>query len=713
MATLEKIREKGKWLLIGFVGVALFSFVIGDAFRSGSSYSNSKRENVVTVNGETVHYQDFMKKVEERSNAMKRSNPNRSFTDDEGNQIRQSMLNEEIQNILFNETVEKLGLTVSKDELKEMVLGNNVSPVLQQIPDFQNPQTGQFDQASLKRFLQMVEGDNHEYPEEYQPQLEEMKQAWLNVEKQIIQERLQRKFSALLISAILVNDVEAQAAYDNNKTSVDFEYVAQSIYTIPDDGIEVSDAEIQKLYNERKESHKQEKAQVIDFIAVNVLPDQADFAAIEANLSSIKERLATATNIRELMLQSRSEVSYVDAFVAYNSLTEEQKVFVNANTVGAIEGPVLNNGVYSLYKLEDAKTAPDSVKVNLISLPIWDEKELTHLTDSLMKVLKGGTSFADMALGATGGQSNGEMGWITEVQLSSQTDAKFKDEIFAATLNVPFVAKSNSGAFLVQVTEKTAPVKKYKLASIQTTVKPSQETKTRIYNALSQFVSTNHSVAALKEKADEAGYRITTDVEVSQNQINIHGIQGTRQVIQWAFNNKKGAISDIYEVQNSEYFVVAALENSLEKGYRSLESVSEMLKRELMNEKKGAKLAADLQAKNLTSLEEYAAAMNTSVQEVKFLTFATSNISGIGSEPILNVEVPRLAVNQLTAPIIGKNRVFVVNVTNKQESEAPFNLDMQKQQMQMQNMYRLYSLMRNPELLRENAKITDSSIRFF
>ncbi|MDR1683071.1 MAG: SurA N-terminal domain-containing protein [Candidatus Symbiothrix sp.] len=711
MATLEKIRERGKWLLIGFIGVALFAFVIEGFLQSGSTFFNQKKENVIMVNGESLHYQDFINKVEERTNALKRGNATRSFTDDEQNQIRQMIINEEITNILFTEETEKLGLTVSKEEYKEMVMGKNISPVLQQIPDFQNPQTGRFDQAALMRFLQMIEGDE-EYPEEYWAQLEEMKQAWLNVEKQIIQECLQRKFSALLTSAILVNDVEAEAAYANNKTSVDFDYVAQSYSSIPDDQVSVSDAEIQKLYNERKNQFKQKEAQVIDFIAVNILPDANDFQNVETKLAALKEQL-TAPQVREVVTNN-SDIPYIDAYIAYTALTEEQKSFVSANATGTIDGPVLNNGIYNLYKLEGDKTAPDSVKINVLALPVsYDETQFKQLSDSLINVVKNGTSFADMATSATGGQSNGEMGWMTEAQLTAQIDAKFKDEVFDATINVPFVAKSNSGSFIVQVTEKTNPVKKYKLANIQVRVTPSQETKTRLYNELSQFISANHSIAALKEKAPESGYSIQTDVEVGKDQININGIQGTRQVIQWAFNNKKGAISDIYEVQSSEYFVVAAVENHLNEGFRPLNLVSDVLKRELINEKKGAKLVADLKAKNLTTLEQYAEAMNATLQPVKFLTFATSNISGIGQEPVLNVQVPKLEANQLGGPFAGKTRVYVVQVTDKRESETAFDADSQRRQLQMQNMYRMYSLAQNPELLRENAKITDNSLRFF
>jgi peptidyl-prolyl cis-trans isomerase D len=269
------------------------------------------------------------------------------------------------------------------------------------------------------------------------------------------------------------------------------------------------------------------------------------------------------------------------------------------------------------------------------------------------------------------------------------------------------------GSFLVLITEKTQPVKKYKVANIQVHVQPSQDTKARLYNELSHFISANHSVAALKEHAGEAGFVIQSDVEIHKDQINIGGIQSTRQIVQWAFNNKKGIISDIYECQNSEYFVVAAVGAHLAAGFRPLASVSEVLKRELLNNKKSAKLVADLQAKKLDTLEQYAEAMNTTPQSVKFLTYATPTISGIGVEPILNVEVPKTPVNQLSGPYAGKNKVYVVYVTDKRDSEEPFDAERQKQQLQMQNMYRTYQLLQSPDLLKENAKIESNYNRFY
>ncbi|MDR0865788.1 MAG: SurA N-terminal domain-containing protein [Candidatus Symbiothrix sp.] len=712
MATLEKIRSKAV-LLVVVIGVALFAFIIESLIQSLGPLSNQKKENIVVVNGEAIHYHDYQSKVEERSNALKR-NSNRTFTDDEQNQIRQIVLNEMIDGILFSEETKKLNLVVSKDEYKDLVIGDHTSPVLQQMPDFQNRQTGQFDKTALLNFLQMIEGDNQEgYSNEMLAQLMEMKKVWLTIEEQIIQEQLKRKFNALISSAILTNDLEAKAAYENNKTSVDFDYVSQAYTSIPDDQVSVSDAEIQKLYNDRKTLYKQPEATLIDYIAVNILPNQADYQAVETKLDGLKEQFASSANVREIV-QNNSDVPYLDAYVAYTDLDENLKHFVDENSTGAVDGPVLTNGTYNLYKLEGEKTAPDSVKFNILALPMnTDEKLFKNLTDSLIQVVKGGVSFADMASNATNGQTNGDMGWVTEAQLTAQSDAQLTNEVFGAVVNEPFVAKSTTGSFLVQVTEKTRPVRKYKIADVQVRVIPSQDTKTRLYNDISQFVSTNHSLKALKENAAAAGYTVQTDVEVTKDQINIGGIQSTRQIVQWAFNHKKDEISDIYECQNAEYFVVAAVEGKLVEGYRSLASVSDILKRELINEKKGEKLVADLQAKKFSTLEQYAEVMNTTPQSVKFVTFSTPNISGIGAEPVLNAKAPVAPVDQISGPYAGKARVYVINVTNKNVSEAPYDAELQKRQAQMQNTYRMYQLTQSPELLRENAKIDNHFDRFF
>ena len=709
MATLEKIRSKAA-LLVVVVGIALLAFIVGDFLKSGSTFFHQKQENIITVNGEALNYREFQAKVEERSNMLKQNN-NRTFTDDQQNQIRQMVLNEAIDDILFSEEIKKLGLVVSKDEYRELLMGNNISPVVQQY--FRDPQTGRFDRSRLMQFLQMIESDDFTgYPEEYIVQLMQQKKMWLEIEAQVIQEQLRMKFSILIASAVLTNNLELRAQIDNNRTSVDFDFVAQPYSTVPDAEVSVSEAEIKQLYNERKNQYKQEEAAVIRYIAYPVDPSPADYEAVENKLMDLKEQLS-AENIAELVqINSDADAPYMNAYWAYSDLSANVKQLVDDNPVGSIDGPILIDNTYHLYKIEGEKIAPDSVKLYALMLPIFgDEDQLNHLSDSLMQVIKSGVSFDEMASLASNGQTDGDMGWVTEPILVSQVDVQFKDEVFNAPINTPRVVKTSMSSFLIQVTEKTKPVKKYKIANVQVRVTPSQETKTRLYNELSQFVSNNRSLTALKENAGEAGFNIQ-EAEVTKEQINIGNIQSTRPIIQWAFNNKKGAISNIYECQNGEYFVVAAVEGTLPEGYRSLASVSALLQWELLNKKKGEKLVADLKAKNFTSLEQYAEAMNTSPQSVKFVTFATPVISGtIGVEPVLNVEAPFASLYQVAGPFAGKNRVYAIMVTDKREDEITD--ESQKQQIQMQNMSRAYQLVQSPELLRENAKIINNFSRFF
>ena len=72
MATLEKIRSKAG-LLVGVVGLALFAFIIGDFLNSGSTFFRQRKETVLTVEGQSIGFQDFQAKVSEMEEIYKMS----------------------------------------------------------------------------------------------------------------------------------------------------------------------------------------------------------------------------------------------------------------------------------------------------------------------------------------------------------------------------------------------------------------------------------------------------------------------------------------------------------------------------------------------------------------------------------------------------------------------------------------------------------------
>ena len=713
MATLEKIRNKAG-LLVGVVGIALFAFIIGDFLRSGSTFFRQSKEKIAVIDGQSIDIREFQRDLEVMMNNYKNQRGG-LVTEEQQDQVRQMFFDEKVSTILLTKASDKIGFVVSKDELTDLIMGNNISPIVRQY--FQDPQTGTFDRNSLIRYLQQIESDDWSmYSAEDQLRLQESKEIWLTIEKNIVKQKLLEKFSTLLISGIVANSLDAKAAFDDNSVSVDFSFVTQPYSSIPDADVEVSNAEIAKLYESRKNNYKQEPAKIINYIAVNILPSETDFTDISSQMEILKDELANVNNPTDL-INDYSDEPFSEVYVSGNQLKNSiERNFVEHASIGAVDGPFLIDRTYSMYKLIDIRQAPDSIKMNQIAFPPLDETKIKPIVDSLINVIRSGKSFADVALEASNGQSDGNMGWQTETSLfENSSGVRFlnMNTLFDAKVGELFTVKSSQGIHLVQITEKTKPVTKYKIGEIRKEVVPGTETYNKLYNNLNQYIVKNNNLEKFKSAASDAGYMCQTDVQLLENQNNIASIENSRQVIRWAFSHKKGDISDIFECHNRTYFIVAAVEGELKSGFRSLNDVSDILKRELINEKKGAKIIEILKAKNLNSLENYATAMNSTLQDVKFVTFATPRITGIGSDPVVNARAIASEIGQITGPFAGKNGVYVLSISAKNTNNQTYNEVSQKQQMNMQNSYRLVREIQNSRLLKDKAIIEDNRSRFY
>ncbi len=387
MATLEKIRSKAG-LLVLVVGLALFAFIIGDFLNSGSTYFRQTQERVAKVDGEVIKIQDYQGRIDEMTEMYKMQSGQTNLPEEYMNQIRQSVFDAMVQEIVLDEATDKLGMTVSPEELFDMVQGENISPMIQQMQMFVNPQTGQFDKTALLNFLKTIDDDNiASYPADQQAQLLQARNFWLFWEKNIKRQRLEQKYTTLLSKAVAANVLDAKEAFNDAAENSDIVYAMQSYASIPDSTIEVSKSEIEKLYNQRKELYKQKEGKVIKYIAVDIRPSQEDYDKASADIESLKEEFTTSEKVADIVNEN-SEVPYMDAFFTENAFDPEMKQFATTSEVGAVYGPVFDNDKYRMFKLVDKKMGPDSVKVSHIMLANGDEARTTALADSLMNVLK-------------------------------------------------------------------------------------------------------------------------------------------------------------------------------------------------------------------------------------------------------------------------------------------------------------------------------------
>ncbi len=711
MATLEKIRNKAG-LLVMVVGLALFAFIIGDFLNSGSTYFRQSQEKIITVNGEVINIQDYQLLVDEMTEVYKMQSGSNNLPEEGYAQIRQSVYDGLVQDIVLKEEMDKLGMAVSPEELFDMVQGENISPMIQQNQMFANPQTGVFDKMALLNFLKMIDDDNIAgYPADQQAQFLQARSFWLFMEKNIKRQRAEQKYVMLLTKAVTANKLDAKDAFDGSSQSADIVYAMQSYASIPDSAVVVSKSEMEKLYNQRKESYKQTESKVIKYIAVNIVPSQDDYNKAQVEMDNVKQELASTDKVAEIV-NEYSEIPYVDAFFSASAFDPEMKQFATTANISDIYGPAFENDKYRLFKLIDKTTAPDSAKVSHIMITGQTEAQMNSLADSLLNVLNNGGDFA--ALAATysadqSGQNGGELGWFTEVSAVRGLNEDFKDVVFTALLNKVTSVKSNFGIHLVKVTERTAPVAKYKIADVEMTVTPSSTTYSDIYNALNHFISTNNTVDKMDAKAQEDGYNLLSNITVTADDQILGTIKNSRPVIRWAFQNEKGKISDIFECDNK--FVVAAIQGTLPEGYRSFASVEPELRSEVAAQKKGEQIVQNLEAKNLTSIDAYAEAMGSKVDSVKFVSFNTRRITDIGVEPKLNAMIALTPVDQLSAPIAGNNGVYVFKTYAKNQDATEYNEANQIRSLESSFMYTVgYQSIQS---LIEKAKIEDNRIRFY
>lgn len=698
MATLNKIRSKAG-LLVVIIGVALLAFIVGDFLNSGHTFYAMNQSKVAVVNGTNIGVEEFQERVKVRTDELQQMYAQRGMSLPEGyvSRINQEVYDQMVNEILLNEELDELGIVVSKEELADLLTGDNISPMVRQY--FTNPQTGVFDRQGLLNFMQVIldpEAHGYTTPEQL-AQIEPQRQMWLRLEKQVKEDRAIQKFANLLNRAIMPNKLDLENSYAEGKTSANIAYALEPYTTIADSTIAISDSELKAEYNKVKELYKMPERRGIKYITVNIVPSQDDYAKAKEKVEMNKNVFAT-TNDVAAFVANNSDEAYDDCFVAVSSMPEKMKQFAQTAAVGESSPLEFENDTYTMYRLMDTKVAPDSIKVRLLSF----QPRSTQI-DSVLNVLNNGGSFAELSPKFNG---NDEI-WLTE-EMAASVGRPFINKVFSEAGNGYFKAESLGGEHIVQILSRTAPVKKAKVAAYVLAVNPSTETHTALYNQLSSYSATNNTAEKFDAAAKEAGYTVNS-YECSAEDYSLPGLNDARQAIRWAFNADKGAVSEIFTLDNA--FVVAALDHVTKEGYAPLDQVKDMLSIQIRNDKKAEKMIADLKAKNITTLAGYAEAMKAQVDSAKFVSFSSPSIAGVGYEPVLSALAPTAENGKLVGPVKGVRGVYVFTVTDKTVSEQPFDAQNEARKLQQNYTYLINS--RLMEVLRDKADIENTMIRFF
>ena len=712
MATLQKIRSKGPLLVI-VIGLALFAFIAGDAWKVLQPHQG--KQDVGEVNGEVLSAQDYQKMVDELSEVIKLTNGLNSLTEDQLNNVKDQVWQSYVNNKLIAEQAEKLGLKVTDAEIQS-IIDQGTHPLLMQTP-FRNPQTGMFDKDMLKKFLVDYANLNaSQMPAQYVEYYQKMGAFWQFVEKTLAQSTLAEKYQNLVTKSLISNPVAAEDAFNARTEQSDLLLAGVPYSSINDSTVQVSDSEIKDRYNEKKEQFKQlVETRDIRYIDVKVVPSDADRKAVEKEVTEYSNQLASTTaDFGTFVRSTGSSVNYSDVPVSKSVFPADVASRLDSTNVNEVYGPYYNqtDDSFNAFKLLAKVSSPDSIQFRQIQVYAETEEKTKTLADSIYNALKGGADFA--AIAKIYGQT-GEASWVNSQSWEgSELDAdnsKFINTLLNQPVNELANISIGQANLILQVMNKKSMQTKYKVAVVKCPVEFSKETYNAAYNKFSQFVAQNTTIESMVKNAEESGYTLMPRTDLSSAEHYVGGVRSTREALKWIFAAKPGEVSPLYECGENDHLMVVALDKIHEAGYRDINSVAEMLRAEIRRDKKAEKIMEEMKKYNsIAQVKGMKDAVSDSVKHVTFSAPAYISVTR-SSEPVIGAVAAKTAANKVSAPIKGNGGVYMIQVYAKEKGSEKF--DAKQEETTLTNMAVRIAGNQLINDLYQKAKVVDQRYLFF
>ncbi|WP_160712091.1 peptidylprolyl isomerase [Chitinophaga solisilvae] len=697
MSVIQKIRDKYAVVIVVVICLAIVSFLLQDAFFGKSSLAR-RSTSVGKVNGEELDITDYQRRIQDAEAGARQQMPNGNIDEQTRQYIREQVWNQFLSEQILQGQYKKLGIAVTEAEIVDQIRGKNPNPIVVQ----QFTRDGQFDRAALQQTIAQASSN---------PQI---RQALEQLESYIGKTQEQVKYTTLIKQGIYYPKWLAKQQQEDNSKTATISYVSVPYASIADSTIKVTDAELNRFIADHKQLFKVEESRKVEYISFDAVPSAQDSAAAIQQILALKSELDTTHDVAGF-INRNSDIKFYDGYFSKNAAQMPQKDSIVNMPVGGVFGPYYDNNLIVFAKMVDRKTMPDSVKVRHILVASGAQGGLPDSAakkraDSIEVAVRNGADFKALVEKYTDDAGSKATGGEYEITPSSSFVPEFKDFAFEGSKGQIKTVKTQFGYHVMEIMEQKNIGPAVKVAYLGKSVEASKETNNNAYGAASDFASKSRTAAAFEKNIQQGKLNKKIADNVRPMDFVIPGIGQSRDLVRWAYDAKKGDVSNVFTFDDK--YVVAVLTSVRAEGTAPLDDVRPQVEAEVKKHKKAEQIMAKLQTP--ASLDAAAKATNQPVLKAEGVSFGTPFIASLGFEP----RVAGAAFNKawgtakVSAPIEGTGGVYVIKTDSYEPSAQPAQ-DIAAQQATYEQGIKSMLDQQLFEVLKKKSSVKDSRGKFF
>lgn len=360
MAIMNKMRENTHIILFGLLVMFILSMTIGGLV-GGADITHlfgRKADTIVSINGEDIAYKQYSDYYQQQIEAYQQQYqryPEGIELQNLEDQIWESLIRE----ILIRQKTEEMGIVATKKEIAYYIL-DNPHPFLLQNPNFADEQ-GKFDMKKYQAALTDPRNSNY----------------WSFVENYLANTIPFNKLQQEVVSSVFVTDEEVKQDFINRNQKIKVKYVLFDQNKLNVDELEIRKQDIEKYYNENKETYIEEEKRKIQFVKFDLVPTESDTDEVKYLAETILDSLRLGVEFAK-MAETYSEDAVTAnkggdlGFLEKGMKDEALESAAFTANVGDVVGPVFTKNGMHILKITDKKKedGKDKVQVSHILLEI-------------------------------------------------------------------------------------------------------------------------------------------------------------------------------------------------------------------------------------------------------------------------------------------------------------------------------------------------------